>query len=159
MPLLLCPSCPALNPNPSTTQTQAQPKPQARSLIQPSVSADSLAAETRSQHLTHDLRLRTLCVHPPRSAVYADRLLSLVTTPFDSLEPLGASALRRVRSRMVPHVFPLPEERTVVVYLSRASQHPRRSIRNRPMLLRALRWVIHMRPLYHMRPLCLDIYT
>ena len=80
-------------------------------------------------------RLHTL---PPGGAVYATQLLSLVTEPFGALEPLGASALRRVRARLVPHPPPRAEERRHVVLLSRNDLAPRRSLRNQPALQTAL---------------------
>jgi hypothetical protein len=85
-----------------------------------------------------DGRLHAL---PPGGAAYADRLLSLVTLPHGALEPLGGSALKRVRARLLPsHLPPLPPlERNVVVYLSRRAQHPRRSVSNRAALLSTLR--------------------
>ena len=82
---------------------------------------------------------------PPNGAAYADRLLSLVTTPFGALEPLGASALRRVRARFVPQPAP-PERRRRVVYLSRRTLSPRRSLRNEVELLTALRRTLQRRP-------------
>lgn len=88
-------------------------------------------------------RLHTL---PPGGAAYADSLLSLVTTPFGALEPLGAIALRRVATRLAPRPLPLPEERIRVVVLSRADQAPRRSLRNEAALLRELHRI--MRPPY-----------
>ena len=90
-------------------------------------------------------RLHTL---PPNDGVaYADRLLSLVTTPFGCLEPLGARALRRVRARLVPLAPPVSSHgQTRVILLSRQSQRPRRSLRNQPQLLDALRQVVARSP-------------
>ena len=79
-------------------------------------------------------RLHTL---PPNGAAYADSLLSLVTTPFGALEPLGASALRRVRARLVP-APPPPAQRLRVVLLSRADMGHRRSLKNEAALVRGL---------------------
>ena len=57
-------------------------------------------------------RLHTL---PVGGAAYADRLLSLVTTPFGALEPLGAEAMQRVRARLQrlsrpPGPMPVPPD-------------------------------------------------
>ena len=101
-------------------------------------------------------RLRELYAHlgvdaerlhelPPNGAAYADRLLSLVTTPFGALEPLGAAALRRVRTRFVPVPAP-PEQRTRLIYLSRRSLSPRRNLRNEIELLAALRHTLQLQP-------------
>jgi hypothetical protein len=101
-------------------------------------------------------RLRELYAHlgvdaerlhelPPNGAAYADRLLSLVTTPFGALEPLGAAALRRVRTRFVPVPAP-PEQRTRLIYLSRRSISPRRNLRNEIELLAALRHTLQLQP-------------
>ena len=107
-----------------------------------------VASSRRLDWLYGQLGVRASRLHtlPSGGAAYADRLLSLVTTPFGALEPLGATALRRVRARLVPppgvpgHFPPAAEEeRTLLVYLSRSSQHPRRSVRNQQALLRALR--------------------
>lgn len=87
-------------------------------------------------------RLHTL---PPRGAAYAKQLLSLVTTPFGALEPLGAPSLRRVRHRLLSRLLPRPPPTSTarhVVVLSRNDQAPRRSLRNQPELLRALRAVL-----------------
>ena len=54
------------------------------------------------------------------------------------LEPLGASALSRVRSRFVP-LPPPPIQRVHVVLLSRADMGRKRSLSNEAELLRALR--------------------
>ena len=93
-------------------------------------------------------RLHTL---PVGGAAYADRLLSLVTIPFGALEPLGAEAMQRVRARLQrlsrpPGPMPVPPDAgevpsggpRAVIYLSRARQHPRRSLSNRASLLAAL---------------------
>ena len=101
------------------------------SLTRSTLPARSLA--TRNAGVP-EWRLHTL---PPGGAAYADRLLSLVTTPFGALEPLGAAALRRVRSRLVPRPPPRSERRYVVL-LSRANMGSRRSLRNEPALMRAL---------------------
>ena len=58
--------------------------------------------------------------------------------PRDALEPLGASALSRVRSRFVP-LPPPPAQRVHVVLLSRADMGRKRSLSNEAELLRALR--------------------
>ena len=55
-----------------------------------------------------------------------------------ALEPLGASALSRVRSRFVP-LPPPPAQRVHVVLLSRADMGRKRSLSNEAELLRALR--------------------
>ena len=61
-----------------------------------------------------------------------------MTLPFRALEPLGSAALERVRWRLVPRPPPA-SERDVVVLLSRADMGRRRSLRNQPKLLGALR--------------------
>lgn len=80
-------------------------------------------------------RLHTL---PSGGAAYATRMLSLVTLPFGALEPLGAAALSRVRTRLVPTPWPPPEQRDRVVFLSRQDQAPRRSLRNQRQALQQL---------------------
>ena len=55
-----------------------------------------------------------------------------------ALEPLGASALSRVRSRFVP-LPPPPAQRVHVVLLSRADMGRKRPLSNEAELLRALR--------------------
>ena len=96
-----------------------------------------LAARQAAHQQLHEL--------PPNGAAYADRLLSLVTTPFGALEPLGAAALRRVRTRFVPVPAP-PEQRTRLIYLSRRSLSPRRNLRNEIELLAALRHTLQLQP-------------
>ena len=82
--------------------------------------------------------MERLHVLPAGGAVSAERLLSLVTLPLGALEPLGASALGRVRSRFVP--LPPPRAQHVyVVLLSRADMGRKRSLSNEAELLRALR--------------------
>ena len=80
---------------------------------------------------------------PPGGVAYADQLLSLVTTPFGALEPLGAQALRRLSARLAPRPPPLPTERVRVEVLSRQHQAPRRSLRNEEQLLRAIERLLH----------------
>ena len=102
----------------------------------------SLSKRLRELYLRLGVQLDRLKTLPRGGAAYADRMLSLVTTPFGALEPLGAASLALVQTRLRRVPMPPRNQRMAVILLSRADQAPRRSLRNEAALLHALEAVV-----------------
>ena len=95
----------------------------------------SLSARLRQLYSRLGVPAERLHALPSKGTVFAKLLLSFVTLPFRALEPLGSTALNRVRSRLMP--LPLPtSSRDRIILLSRCASPqqilPSRSYRYSP---------------------------